>query len=75
MLDAEWPTIDPALPLFVSGPNDRLQRICAALRFFLEFTLRWDEWLSLEQQKSGRLELTAVSDLRLAKALMAQIEG
>ncbi|HEX3184425.1 MAG TPA: tetratricopeptide repeat protein [Pyrinomonadaceae bacterium] len=50
VLDAQWPTVAPAIPLFIAGPNERLQTICDALRFFLEFTLRWDEWLSLEQQ-------------------------
>ena len=50
VLDANWPTVAPALPLFVAGPNDRLQTVCDALNFFLEFTGRWDEWLSVEQQ-------------------------
>ncbi|MGH2358908.1 MAG: hypothetical protein ACRDGJ_13035 [Candidatus Limnocylindria bacterium] len=50
VLDANWPTVAPALPLFLAGPNPRLQTVCAALHFFLEFTGRWDEWLSLEQQ-------------------------
>lgn len=50
MLDANWPTVAPALPLFLAGPNNRLQTVCAALRFFFEFTARWDEWLSFKQQ-------------------------
>jgi hypothetical protein len=50
VLDAAWPTVAPALPLFLAGPNPRLQTVCHALRFFLEFAGRWDEWLSLEQQ-------------------------
>ena len=54
VLDAAWPTVAPALPLFLAGPNDRLQTVCAALRFFLEFTGRWDEWLSLEQQAEAK---------------------
>jgi tetratricopeptide (TPR) repeat protein len=54
VLDAEWPTVAPALPLFISGPNEILQALCHALRFFLEFTLRWDEWLALEQQGEAR---------------------
>jgi tetratricopeptide (TPR) repeat protein len=49
-LDAAWPGVAPALPLFVAGPNDRFQTVCKALRFFLEFTGHWDEWHSLEQQ-------------------------
>lgn len=50
VLDAAWPTVAPALPLFVSGPNDRLQTVCDALQLFLSFSGRWDERLSLSQQ-------------------------
>jgi tetratricopeptide (TPR) repeat protein len=50
VLDAAWPTVAPALPLFLAGPNPRLQTVCGALQFFLDFTGRWDERLSLEQQ-------------------------
>ena len=50
VLDAAWPTVVPALPLFLTGPKDRLQTVCGALQFFLEFTGRWDERLSLGQQ-------------------------
>jgi tetratricopeptide (TPR) repeat protein len=53
-LDAAWPTVAPALPLFVAGPNRRLQTLCDALAAFLEFTGRWDEWLSLEQQAEAK---------------------
>jgi len=60
VLDAEWPTIAPALPLFIAGPNERLQTVCNALRFFLEFTMRWDEWLALEQQ--GEVHALAAND-------------
>jgi tetratricopeptide (TPR) repeat protein len=38
------------LPLFLAGSNDRLQTVCDALTFFHEFTGRWDEELSLQQQ-------------------------
>ncbi len=54
VLDEEWPMIAAALPLFVTGPPERLRIICEGLRFFLEFTLRWDEWLSIEQQGERR---------------------
>ena len=47
VLDAAWPTVAAALPRFLAGPNDRLQTVCYALTFFLEFTGRWDEWLAL----------------------------
>ncbi len=50
VLDAAWPTVAPALPLFLAGPNDRLQKVCNALQIFLDFTGRWDEWLSFNLQ-------------------------
>jgi hypothetical protein len=59
VLDAAWPTVAPALPLFLAGPNDRLQTVCAALQFFSEFTGRWDEWLSLEQQAEAKAVLAS----------------
>lgn len=46
-LDAAWPTLAAALPLWQRGPNPRLQTVCAALDTFLEFSGRWDEWLAL----------------------------
>ena len=49
-LNAEWPTIAAALPLFLQGDNARLQRVCDALNNFLNFSGRWDEWLNLSQQ-------------------------
>jgi tetratricopeptide (TPR) repeat protein len=54
ILDAAWSTLAPALPLFVAGPNERLQVMCDALAFFLEFTGRWDESQSLNQQAEVR---------------------
>jgi tetratricopeptide (TPR) repeat protein len=54
VLDAAWPSVAPALRRFLAGPNDRLQTVCAALRFFLEFTGRWDEWLALEKQAEAK---------------------
>lgn len=50
VLDEAWPTLAPALPLFVAASNPRLQTVCRALVSFFEFTGRWDEWLSLELQ-------------------------
>ncbi|MEK6259468.1 MAG: DUF4062 domain-containing protein [Planctomycetota bacterium] len=49
VLDAAWPTVAPALRVFLAGPNDRLQTICTALNRFLDFTGRWDDWLALSQ--------------------------
>jgi tetratricopeptide (TPR) repeat protein len=54
VLDAAWPTVAPALPLFLAGPNDRLQTVCSALQSFLEFTGRWDESLWLSQQAEAK---------------------
>jgi tetratricopeptide (TPR) repeat protein len=71
VLDAAWPTVAPALPLFLAGPNPRLQNMCAALQGFLEFTGRWDEWLSLSQRAEARA--VAAGDHTAAgwRALMA----
>jgi tetratricopeptide (TPR) repeat protein len=49
VLDAAWPTVAAALPRFLAGSNDRLQTICEALSYFLDFTGRWDEWLGLSR--------------------------
>ncbi len=46
-LEAAWPGIAPALPLFLNGDNARLQTVCNALQNFLHFQGRWDEWLAL----------------------------
>ncbi|MGF1537922.1 MAG: tetratricopeptide repeat protein [Elainellaceae cyanobacterium] len=54
VLDAAWPTVSPAIPLFIAGPNDRLQTVCDALDNFLNFTGRWDEQLSLCQQAEAK---------------------
>ena len=50
VLDAAWPTVGPALRLFLAGPHQRFQTVSDALRPFLEATSRWDE-LSLLLQK------------------------
>jgi tetratricopeptide (TPR) repeat protein len=62
VLDEAWPTVGPALPLFVVGPNLRLQTVCNALTFFLDFTGRWDEWLSLSQQAEAKAVTVADYD-------------
>ena len=54
VLDAAWPTIIAALPLFVAGPNPQLQTVCGALDQFLEYRVRWDERLSLMQQAEAK---------------------
>lgn len=50
VLDALWPTVAAALPIFLAGQNPRLQVVCGSLHQFFEFTGRWDEWLALELQ-------------------------
>jgi len=54
VLDAAWSTVAPALPLFLAGPNERVQTVCAALTLFLEFTGRWDESLSFDQKVEAK---------------------
>jgi tetratricopeptide (TPR) repeat protein len=54
VLEAAWPTVAPALPLFIAGTNPRLQTVCEALGAFLNFTGRWDEQLSLSQQAEAK---------------------
>jgi tetratricopeptide (TPR) repeat protein len=60
VLDAAWPTVAAALPLFLAEPNDRLQSVCNALNNFLNFTGRWDEWLALLRDAEARV--VAVKD-------------
>ncbi len=55
VLDAAWPTIAHALPLFLSGPKDRLQTVCDAIYQFLKCRGHLDELLLLNQQAEGVL--------------------
>lgn len=50
VLDATWPTVAAALPLFVAGGNEALRDVWVALGKFLDFTGRWDERLLLNQK-------------------------
>src|SRR5258707_844173 len=54
VLNEAWPTLAPALPLFVAGPNATLQTVSAGLTLFLEYTGRWDELLSINQQAEAK---------------------
>lgn len=60
VLDAAWPMVAAALPLFLAGPNDRLQTACNALQHFLNFTGHWDERLSLS--RDAEVKAVAVKD-------------
>ncbi len=61
-LEAEWPSIAAALPLFVAGDNRRLQNLCSALIFFMDFSGRWDELLDLFQQAESKAEASGDFD-------------
>jgi len=50
VLETEWPALAAALPRLLLGENPRLQTLCFALRDFLDFSGRWDDWLRLSQQ-------------------------
>jgi tetratricopeptide (TPR) repeat protein len=54
VLEAAWPTVAAALPLFLQASNDRLQTVCRAVKGFLNFSGRWDERLSLSLQAEAR---------------------
>jgi tetratricopeptide (TPR) repeat protein len=54
VLDAVWPTIAAALPQFLAGTNERLQKVCDALHTFLNFTGRWDERLAFWRDAESR---------------------
>ncbi len=70
-LDAAWPKVAPAFPLFVAGSNERLQTVCYALGAFLDFTGRWDEWLSLCQQAEAKAVAVGDYDKAGRQASMA----
>lgn len=53
-LEAAWPGIAPALPLFLAGDNARLQTVYEALQHFLYFQGRWDEQLALCEKAEAR---------------------
>lgn len=48
-LDAEWESVAAAIPLFLAGPNERLQMVCRALLHYMIAYLRLDELLSLNR--------------------------
>jgi tetratricopeptide (TPR) repeat protein len=54
VLEAAWPIIAPALTRFLTGDNVRLQTVCDALRYFLDFHGRWDECLALSAKAESR---------------------
>lgn len=50
MLEAEWEFISAALPRLLAGDNDRLQKVCDKLFWFLHLTGRWDDLIWLSEQ-------------------------
>lgn len=56
VLEAAWPSVAAAIPIFLAGPNERLQEVFAALKSFLNFSGRWDEWLALSLQAEARAQ-------------------
>ena len=58
-LEAAWPSIAPALPLFLTGDNTRLQSVCTALNHFLHFQGLWDENVALCEKAEVRAEAAA----------------
>ena len=63
-LEAAWPGIAPALALFLTSDNLRLQTVFSALAGFLNFQGRWDEWHALSEKAEARA--VAAADLENA---------
>ena len=61
-LEAAWPGIAPALPLFLSGNNTQLHKVCFSLSRFLDCQGRWDEWLALSEKAEARAVAAADHD-------------
>jgi tetratricopeptide (TPR) repeat protein len=62
ILEAVWPGIAPALDLFLAGDNARLQKVCDALKFFLEFQGRRDELLAFSEKSEAKAVAAANYD-------------
>lgn len=54
VLSYSWAEIDAALPGFLSGSNEQLQTLCAALFYYLDFCGRWDEQLIIQEAAEKR---------------------
>lgn len=53
-LESAWTQIAAALPVLIAGPSPRLQAVFDALRDFLDFSGRWDDWLSLSAEAEAK---------------------
>jgi hypothetical protein len=49
-LETEWPFISAAFQLFSAGDNDRMQKVCDKLFWFLHLTGKWDDLIWLSEQ-------------------------
>ena len=54
VLEAAWPSVAPAMPLFLVGDNARLQTVCDALGQFLHFQGRWDKNVALCEKAEAK---------------------
>lgn len=61
-LKAAWPRIEPALPLLLTGENDRLQTVCDALFQFFNYIGRWDVSLTLNRDAEAKAVATQDDD-------------
>jgi tetratricopeptide (TPR) repeat protein len=50
ILKADWPTVAPALPIFIAGDNSTLQTVCDALHDFFNYNGFWDECFALSRK-------------------------
>ncbi len=53
-LEKVWPTVQAALPLLLAGDNKRLQTVCDALDFFLDFCGHWEFLLNLHLEAEAK---------------------
>lgn len=53
-LEQHWSLLAASLPEFLHGENQRLQTVCDALDKFLDFSGRWDVWLTLSEQAEAK---------------------
>jgi tetratricopeptide (TPR) repeat protein len=73
ILEAEWPRIAAALPLFLSGESARLQHLYAALKTFLDIKGRLDEWLACAHRVEADW-IAGASEIR-EKAIAERLNG
>ena len=53
-LEQHWSLLAASLPEFLLGENQRLQTVCDALTDVLNFSGRWDVWLTLSEQSEAK---------------------